>query len=882
MNTSTLIDLNPKINVIIGTLHLDTHCKHVMYLLGQKHVMHIHFRGNFSIVINEDKTLDAGDSSRCPEEIFHQDKIGQASSCGIEGYETITHCSKTINSLISVVVECDMQCPDNCSCVLGNKKVMYSCSKSNHRHQIKNRILIYPSFILTFNVSLYARGLFFDFSQNGLTALVSDSFTSIGKYVSYIDISDNKLVSLLPGSFNGLHTLDALGLSTNHLKSLPPQLFNGLHELQRLYLDNNYLDSLHADLFNGLHELRRLDLNNNYLESLPTDLFKGLRKLFIMFLSSNRLVSLSPGLFNDLHELVWLYLSKNYLVSLSPGLLNDLHELDSLYLNHNYLESLPADLFKGSHKLQVIYLRNNELVSLSPDSFSGLHELYSLEMQNNHLHLLPAGLFNDLNSLVILNLENNYLVSLPATLFKTNGSSLENLFLADNQLQFLSFHLFDNLVNLEFLDLSNNRLTHIPRLGQMTQLSTLNMIGNPLTGITHEHFDGISETVTIVADQSVICVCYMNSSDTCFNTKERSSYLTCSPLLSLTILSIFTWIFGICATTGNGFVLFWKQSKYSGQKNKVQSLLLSNLAVSDFLMGIYMIIIASADAYYKEYFPMSAEEWRSGLTCRIASTLAFTSSEASVFFVTLISIDRFINIKFPYTIRKLRIKSTRWSSAMMWAISLTLGLTASISAGRNSEFYDNSHVCIGLPLAQLVRFNTRTTSVKAWLVPFLGMLFPGYETVHVVTNEYRSPGLYFSVAVFIGLNMLCFLLILSCYIVIIKTVFQTSKAASRKREMAEEIRMTVKVSAIVLTDFFCWFPICLIGALVQAGVVTIPPETFAWVVTFVLPINSAINPFMYTIGSLIGDKCGKKSPPSSHVQMRALSSLQLSAAVDKA
>ena len=871
----------------------------------QKHVMRIHFRGNFSIVINADKTLEAGDSSRCPEEIFHQDKIGQASSCGVEGYETITHCSKTINSLISVVVECDMQCPDNCSCVLGNKKVMYSCSESNHRHQIKNRLLIYPSFILTFNVSLYERGLSFDFSQNGLTALMPDSFTSIGKYVSYIDISNNKLVSLPPGSFNGLHTLDTLTLSRNHLKSLPPQLFNGLHELQRLYLDNNYLESLPADLFNGVHELRTLDLDNNYLESLPTDLFKGLRKLSTMSLSSNRLVSLSlglfnelhelfvfhltnnylvslsPVLFNDLHELFVFYLSNNYLVSLSPGLFNDLHELVLLYLTFNYLKSLPADLFRGSHKLYLIYLQNNQLVSLSPDSFSGLHKLNSLWMQNNHLDLLPAGLFNDLNSLVILNLENNYLVSLPATLFKTNGSSLENLLLADNQLQFLSFHLFDDLINLEFLDLSNNRLTHIPRLGHMTQLSTLNMIGNPLTGITHEHFDGISETVTIIADQSVICVCYMNSSDTCFNTKERSSYLTCSPLLSLTILSIFTWTLGICATIGNGFVLFWKQSKYSGQKNKVQSLLLSNLAVSDFLMGIYMIIIASADAYYKEYFPMSAEEWRSGLTCRIASTLAFTSSEASVFFVTLISIDRLINIKFPYTLRKLRIKSTRWSSAMMWATSLTLGLSASISAGRNSEFYDNSHVCIGLPLAQLVRFNTSTTSVTATLLPIFGSLIPSYETVHVVANKYRSPGLYFSVAVFIGLNMLCFLLILSCYIVIIKTVFQTSKAASRQREMAEEIRMTVKVSAIVLTDFFCWFPICLIGALVQAGVVTIPPETFAWVVTFVLPINSAINPFMYTIGSLIGDKCGKKSPPSSQVQMRALSLSQLSRAVDK-
>ena len=77
-------------------------------------------------------------------------------------------------------------------------------------------------------------------------------------------------------------------------------------------------------------------------------------------------------------------------------------------------------------------------------------------------------------------------------------------------------------------------------------------------------------------------------------------------------------------------MLLWRQLKEGGHENKVQGILLSNLALSDLLMGIYMIIIASADAYYGEYFPMNAEEWRTGFICRIASTLAITSCEASV------------------------------------------------------------------------------------------------------------------------------------------------------------------------------------------------------------------------------------------------------------
>ena len=927
--------------------------------------IHLHFRGNFSISIDANKTLPADGTFRCPEDIGLEVMANQAPDCEMKGYELVTHCIKTVYWW-KEAVECYLQCPDNCSCILGNREVLYGCPRSNNPHQVENTILIYPS-----DIGLYDNGIEFDFSWNGLTTLMPDSFITIAQHMSSLRINNNKLVSLSSGSFNGLHELVSLLLYNNHLESLPtdifdglqkldtlnmnnnkllsltPDLFNGLHVLDGLSLERNYLESLPADLFNGLNKLKFLSLEDNnlvsvpqelfnglrdglhnmislylginYLESLPANLFNSLSKLQVLSLKNNHLVSLPSGLFNGLHDLVglslqmnrleslpadifnalnnllWLRLENNHLVSLPASLFKGLHELFRLYLNNNHLESLPEDLFSELHnvgwirleynnlvslqigvfngldKLNSLTMRNNRLVSLPLGLLNSLHELKSLYLDNNYLESVPAGLFNDLDSLETLNFENNSLVSLSTGLFLNALNNLVFLDLTGNKLKFLSFHLFDNLVNLKLLDLSDNRLTHIPRLGRMTRLNILNLIGNPLTGITSDHFDRIPETATIVVDQPVVCVCYMNSSATCFNTKERSSYLTCNTLLSMTILSIFTWILGICATLGNGFVLSWKQSKYGGRENNVQSILLRNLAASDLLMGIYMVMIASADTYYREYYPMNAEEWRTGVICRIASTLAFTSSEASVFFVTLISFDRFINIKFPYTIRKLRAKSARWSSSIVWAISLMLGLSASISAGRDPEFYDNSHVCIGLPLAQLVRYDTKNTSVETGVTWTSDYAYPEYGTVNVVTNEQRSPGLYFSVAVFIGLNMLCFLLILSCYVVIIKTVSEASKAASRQREVAEEIRMTVKVSAIVLTDFFCWFPICLIGALVQAGVVTIPPDTFAWVVTFVLPINSAINPFMYTIGTLISDKCGKKPSPTSQVQTQSTS-----------
>ena len=69
--------------------------------------------------------------------------------------------------------------------------------------------------------------------------------------------------------------------------------------------------------------------------------------------------------------------------------------------------------------------------------------------------------------------------------------------------------------------------------------------------------------------------------------------------------------------------------------------------------------------------------------------------------------------------------------------------------------------------------------------------------------------------------------------------------------MKEQIRLTTKVTAIVATDFCCWFPVIILGILVQTRVIELHPSVFAWCVTFVLPVNSAINPYLYTIGEIV-------------------------------
>ena len=271
-------------------------------------------------------------------------------------------------------------------------------------------------------------------------------------------------------------------------------------------------------------------------------------------------------------------------------------------------------------------------------------------------------------------------------------------------------------------------------------------------------------------------------------------------------------------------------------------------------MGVYMLLIASADIYFDEQFPMQAEMWRSGITCRIAGTVSILSSEASVFFVTFISIDRFVNIKYPFSRRILTMKSSAVVVVILWITSLTLGVVSSSLAGQNDEFYANSHVCIGLPLSKLPKYNTQHLN---WIWTCSGDTCYWKQPLE---TEYvgKETGMIFASVMFLGLNFFCYLVILVCYIEIVKAYFQSSERVELSPEMKEQIRLTDKVAAIILTNFACWFPIILLGILVQAGVLTLPADVFAWCVTFVLPINSAINPYLYTIDAVIS-KQRKKS-----------------------
>ncbi|XP_072050237.1 G-protein coupled receptor GRL101-like [Amphiura filiformis] len=335
------------------------------------------------------------------------------------------------------------------------------------------------------------------------------------------------------------------------------------------------------------------------------------------------------------------------------------------------------------------------------------------------------------------------------------------------------------------------------------------------------------------------------------------------------------WIVGLAAVVFNTAVIGCRLIMDLG--NKV--ILVCNLALSDMVMGIDMLILTSVDLYYSDYFPSFSENWIKGPLCKIASALSTLSSEASVLLVLVIGLDRFLGVRYPLGVHR-GLGSTRMRIlvSISWVVSVIIGVAPVGIDSFFPGFYEISEVCVGLPIVKkvitseevkvthsntrydLFQIETRSVFVEhngtSSIQDDLYRVFYGVFADDIYSRIARVSGhrvaSYLSIIVYIGINLICFATIAVFYI----RIFQIARSSSKKVQSTaekKELRMAFKMSTVVLTDFFCWVPLALVCLFVQCSAFTVGPEMYAWTVGLILPINSAINPFLYTLAIAMGN-----------------------------
>ncbi|XP_033099935.1 G-protein coupled receptor GRL101-like [Anneissia japonica] len=262
-------------------------------------------------------------------------------------------------------------------------------------------------------------------------------------------------------------------------------------------------------------------------------------------------------------------------------------------------------------------------------------------------------------------------------------------------------------------------------------------------------------------------------------------------------------------------------------------------------MAVYMIIIAGVDLYYRGVYATFAEVWKTSFLCSFAGSIATLSSECSVFILMLMSVDRAIMIVYPYSSIRLNRKNCIKIVGIAWAVVIFISF---------------------LPMFNHISFIN---------IPYFGGNYYGRQSVCLalpLTRD-RLPGWEYAISIFIAFNLFGFVVIAVSYISIYICVKRKASRVKRSRRRAREIKMATKMAMIVLTDFCCWFPIILMGIGSEVGAWKLPADIYAWSATFILPINSSLNPYLYTIAYKCDNK--KKSPTQVAIEMRSVRSRPL-------
>lgn len=489
-----------------------------------------------------------------------------------------------------------------------------------------------------------------------------------------------------------------------------------------------------------------------------------------------------------------------------------------LDLSYNRLgPNLSNSDFSAYHDLGELILHHNGVEVLIPGLFRQLRNLYKLDLSNNQIHSVKRGAFAGLRRVTQLLLESNpELVNIESDAF-LGLSSLQMLNISSSRILALRKNTFNGLTSLRHLLLRSNMIVEIEdgAFRSLNSLVSLDMRGNEIRYFTKLVFGDLKSLRNLSTDSFKFC-CLINQqipSDRCLPLPDEIS--DCEDLLSSMLQRSCIWIAGVVAFIGNLIVIGFRYRDRLGQKEReeeqVNSTLLLSLGCSDFLMGIYLIIIASVDMFYRGRYIENADNWRESALCNLCGFLSTVSSEVSVFTLVSIALNRFTEICRPFNSPyKFTLAYTHRLILASWCIALTIaGLPLIITPYFRGQFYARSGVCLAFH----------------------------------ITNQ-KAAGWLYSIGVFLCVNLVAFVIIVTCYT---KMYREISRAARQNR--GERPNHPVKIALIVITSFVAWSPTIILGFIALAGI-ALPAAVYSWIAVLVLPVNSAINPMIYTIPNI--------------------------------
>ena len=340
-----------------------------------------------------------------------------------------------------------------------------------------------------------------------------------------INLQENGIYRIAPGSFDSVPNVQYLDLSRNRLSFC--DFFNYgscLQNLVTLVIEENRLpgDSLDHDISKAgcFPQLRHLYIRKDRIRRLKFSLRQSFPNLVSLHLSDNE-IDTCAFLRDIPSTLTHLHIERNRISTISSTIVRNLKTLNA---DGNIIGSIcykncreTSLKLLGTTKLEVLSLAENKITQIEACAFRDTYSLTSLNLSSNSIETVHSSTFTSLRALAQLYLDNNLLVSMPnlngnwylktlslrnnkLTVIRresfSNVKTLQRLLLGGNRIQNIQCNTFADLTWLQELDLSNNELESLPS-GWMRGLVNLKYIDLRSNRFTYVYQLSLSTSISL-------------------------------------------------------------------------------------------------------------------------------------------------------------------------------------------------------------------------------------------------------------------------------------------------------------------------------------------------------------------------------------------------
>ena len=365
----------------------------------------------------------------------------------------------------------------------------------------------------------------------------------------------------------------------------------------------------------------------------------------------------------------------------------------------------------------------------------------------------------------------------------------------------------------------------------------------------------------------------------CFTEENEAIFSSDTEMIADPAIKAAFWIMGFIVLFSNAYVIV-NTTQFLKTLNNFnftvfQRVVILNISIADFIMGVYLLTIAVFSEIFSGSYGFVDREWRSSLRCSIIGSLSVISSQASCFFMVVLTAFRLMTISHPMKSVTSSLHPWKLCVVVVWLLSICLSIipivvsvtTFSLYFVHSISFSSRFHQNGTIDVAQLKRFMCRyallsnTTlndheneleSIQKFLESNLPDSLPvrrfGYygETSVCMPRFYVArgePSWEYTLSL-ITVNFLCFIFIALSYVVIYRLSAKSSANVLNDRFEQEAARMQKRIARIIATDFCCWIPICIMAYTRLAF--DFSNIVYQISAAILLPVNSALNPFLFS------------------------------------